>query len=77
MTYVMKNLHSNSKMSPYADDTAMFNYGKTVKEVQKNLQDDFDTICKWLDLNNMQINPQKTKVVAFGNRKKLEVMFCQ
>ena len=37
-------------MSLYADDTAIFNYGKTVKEVQTNLQDDFDTICKWLDL---------------------------
>ena len=59
------NLNSNSKMSPYADDTAIFNYGKTVKEVQKN------TICKWLDINNMHIHPPKTKVVAFGHRKKL------
>ena len=60
-------------MSLYADDTAIFNYGKTVKEVQKILQDDFDTICKWLDLNNMHnyIRPQKTKVVAFGHRKKM------
>ena len=33
----------------------IFNYGKTVKEVQGNLQDDFDTICKWLDSNNMHI----------------------
>ena len=55
--------------SSYADDTAIFNDGKTVKEVQTNLQDDFDTICKWLDLNNMHIHPQKTKVVAFGHRK--------
>ena len=55
-------------MSLYAD-TAIFNYGKTVKEVQANLQDDFDTICKWLDL--MHIHPQKTKVMVFGHRKKL------
>ena len=65
------NLHSNSKMSLYADDTAIFNYGKTVKEVQTNLQDDFDTICKWLDINNMHIHPLKTKVVAFGHKKKM------
>ena len=45
-------------MSLYADDTAIFNYGKTVKEVQKILQDDFD-ICKWLDLNNMHIHTHK------------------
>ena len=58
-------------MPLYADDTAIFNYGKTVKEVHKNLTDEFDTICKWLDINNMHIHPQKTKVVAFGHRKKL------
>ena len=45
-----------------------------VKQVQTNLQDDFDTICKWLDLNNMHIHLQKTKVVAIGHRK---MMFCQ
>ena len=61
MTVCNVNLHSNSKMSLYADDTAIFNYGKTVKEVQKNLQDDFDTICKWLEINNMHIHPQRQK----------------
>ena len=63
-------------MSLYADDTAIFNYGTTVKEVQNSLQDDFE-ICKWLDLNNMHIHPQKTKVVAFGHRKNWEMIFCQ
>ena len=29
------NSNSNSKMSLYADDTVMFNYGKPFKEVQK------------------------------------------
>ena len=48
-------------MSLYADDTAIFDYGKTVKEVQKNLQDDFDTICKCIDINNMHIHPQRQK----------------
>ena len=28
-------------------------------------------ICKWLDLNNMHLHPQRTKVMAFGHRKKL------
>ena len=40
-------------------------------EVQKNLQDDFDKICKWLDLNNMHLHPKKTKVMAFGHKRKL------
>ena len=41
------NLHSNAKMSLYADEKAIFNYGKAAKEVQKNVEDDFLTICKW------------------------------
>ena len=65
------NLHPNSKLSLYADDTAVFNHGKTIGEVQKSLQDDFDTICKWLDLNNMHLHPRKTKVMAFGHKRKL------
>ena len=71
------NLHFNSKMSLYADDTAIFNHGETMKEVQKNLQDDFVTICKWLDLNNMHLHPRKTKVMAFGHKKKLRNDVCQ
>ena len=55
-----------------------FNYGKTVKEVQTKLQDDFDTLCKWLYNTNMHIyTPKKTKVVAFGHRKYWEMMSCQ
>ena len=42
-----------------------------VKDVQKVLQEDFDLICKWLVLNNMHLHPQKTKVMAFGHRRKL------
>ena len=38
-------------MSLYADDAAIL-FGKIIKEVQKNLQDDFITICRWLDLNS-------------------------
>ena len=64
-------MHFNSKMFLYADDTTIFNYGKTIQEVQKNLQDDLDTICRWLDLNNMNLHPQKTKVMAFGHKKKI------
>ena len=55
------NLHVHTKISLYADDTALFNSGKTIKEVQKNLQEDFELIWKWLDLNSMHLHPQKTK----------------
>ena len=55
------NLHVHTKISLYADDTALFNSGKTIKEVQKNLQEDFELIWKWLDLNSMHLHPRKTK----------------
>ena len=58
-------------MSLYADDTSNSIHDKAVKEVKKILQDDFDTICKWLDINNIHIHPQQTKVVAFCHMKKI------
>ena len=39
------NLHSYSEMFLYADDTAVLNYGKTIKEVQKNVQNNNNNNC--------------------------------
>ena len=63
----------------YADDTDIFNHGKTIGEVQKDLQDDFVTICRWFDLNtcNVLLHSHKTKVMAFGHSKEKIRMFCQ
>ena len=64
-------MNVNSKMCLYADDTAIFCHDILSKEVQNNLQCDFDVICNWLDLNGMHLHPNKTKVMAFGHRKRL------
>lgn len=54
-------------MSLYADDTVSFN---NFSEVQENLQNAFDLICKWFDINKMYIHPQKTMVMSFGSKRK-------
>ena len=64
--------HNNSKVSLYADDTVIFNNSNVFSEVQQNLQNDFDLICKWFDINEMYIHPQKTMVMSFGSKRKLE-----
>ena len=67
----MLNLHSNTVLSLYADDTAIFNNDYTLSKVQVNLQSDFDLVVRWLEINCMYIHPGKTKVIAFGPKCKL------
>ena len=62
---------SQSKISLYADDTAIFNKDSDHSQIQINLQRDFDLIVKWLKYNGMYIHPDKTKVITFGPKRKL------
>ena len=63
--------HSNTKISLYADDTAMFNTDQNLTKIQRNLQSDFDLISNWLVINRLFLHPQKTKVMLFGSKRKL------
>ena len=63
--------HENTKISLYADDTALFNYDINVEKVQKNLQQDFDLISNWFENNDMYLHSGKTKVMMFGPKRKL------
>ena len=53
------------------DDTAIFNNDYTLSKIQINLQSDFDLLVRWLEINCMYIHPDKTKVIAFGPKRKL------
>ena len=64
--------HSNTKISLYADDTAIFNTDQNFTNIQNNLQKDFDLISNWLVINRMYLHPQKTKVMLFGQSRKLK-----
>ena len=67
----MLHLNSNTILSLYADDTAIFNNDYTLSKIQINLQSDFDLVVRWLDINCMYIHPGKAKVIAFGPKRKL------
>ena len=62
----------SSKLSLYADDTAIFCTDKNIHDVQLKLQSHFDTITKWLQCNDLFLNSEKTKVMLFGSNRKMK-----
>ena len=50
----------------YADDTLIYVCSKDVKEIENNLNEDLNTLCKWFDNNLMKANVKKTKVMILG-----------
>ena len=42
-----------------------------VSRKRNNLQNDFDLICKWFDINKIYIHPKKIMVTSFGSKRKL------
>ena len=65
------NVDKPTKMSLYADDTAVFDNNVSLLKVQENLQKDFDLISQWLENNDMHLHPNKTKVMIFCPKRKI------
>ena len=53
----------------YADDTTLNstveNFGNTTDEIQSSITSELQTICKWLDLNKLCLNVNKSKFMLF------------
>ena len=53
----------------YADDTTLNstvdNFGNTTDEIQSSIISELQTICKWLDLNKLSLNVNKSKFMLF------------
>ena len=64
---------STCKMLMYADDTVLFYSGKDLVDIQKNLENDFKSLCNWFEVNELIINTKagKTETMVFGTAKKL------
>lgn len=56
----------------YADDTTLYATGANPSEIQTNLQNDIYSIQKWCTLNNMMINPNKSKCMLIGSKQKIK-----
>ena len=63
-------MHSNTNISLYADDTAIFSYGYGVQAVQTQLENDILVLCEWMNENGLVVNTDKTKVMLFSSRRK-------
>ena len=63
-------LHPQTKISLYADDTAIFSSGFGVHSVQKQLQADIKVISQWFLENGLIVNTDKTKVMLFASSKR-------
>ena len=65
--------HSNTKVSLYADDTALSNHGPDVPQVQQNLQKDFDLIEKWLEINDIIYTQVKPRLCSSVLKRKFRL----
>ena len=55
----------------YADDSTLYKSGFGITEIQHNLQSSLETMLAWCTVNNMLVNPNKTKCMLIGPKHKL------
>jgi len=58
----------------FADDSCLVYSGDNVKEIDENLNKNFNSLCDWLVENKMSIHlgKEKTKSILFGSKRKLK-----
>lgn len=56
----------NSQIFTYADDTAIVVYGNTWGEVKKSAERSLRVVAKWLQLNLLTLNIEKTNYIPFS-----------
>ncbi|KAK3922301.1 putative RNA-directed DNA polymerase from transposon BS [Frankliniella fusca] len=57
-------LHGNPTL--FADDTNVFYFGNSTAEIKNQMEEDFITIKKWLRLNLLFMNVEKTNYIIFS-----------
>ena len=63
---------SESKVSLYADETALYTSSSSQIELVLNLRLEISIVDEWLKANRLTLNTKKTKYVIFGTRTSLE-----
>ena len=66
----MPDLIKHSTVDMYADDTLLYVSHEDVKMIEKYLNEDLESLSKWLDKNHMKANVSKTKVMLLGTSNK-------
>ena len=60
----------NSKVHHYADDTNLLPTGKSLKRINKQVNQDLALICRWLRANKISLNTSKTEIIIFRPKQK-------
>ena len=56
----------------YADDSTLYEINKQVCVVERNLQENLNILQEWCNLNNMSLNPNKTKCMLIATPYRLK-----
>jgi len=56
----------HGKLSMYADDTNIMYYSKNKSELKRMMKEDLLTIDKWIQVNSLQINVEKTNYIILS-----------
>lgn len=64
---IVEAVSSDCKIHLFADDTVLYVSNRDINVAVNNLQKNLDNICKWLAVNRLKINVDKTKLMILGN----------
>jgi hypothetical protein len=53
----------------FAEDTAIFNHSKVIKEIEHVIDEDMNNLYIWLNSNKLKLNIKKTNYICFGVKK--------
>ena len=66
----LPKISNNFKLILFADDTNLIFYDKTILNLKDKMQIDINKLFKWLNINKLSININKTNVLLFNIRNK-------
>ena len=66
----LNNSVKNSKVHHYADDTNLLLTEKSLKKINKQVNQDLALICRWLRANKISLNTSKTEIIIFRPKQK-------
>ena len=55
----------------FADDTALYYSSNNTDEILKRLNDDLESISRWIKLNELALNPKKCEYMIIGSPQRL------
>ena len=68
----LPNISNYFKPILFADDTNLIYYDKTILNLKDKMQTDINKLFKWLNINKLYININKTNVLLFNIRNNNE-----